>query len=106
VLKLLQLGRRGLVTRGLAARRDGEVAHGRVQEGLEAGREAKAGELPQDIQEGFLQHIQRRIAVPGEPISEPTTQFRWRKYSTSKAAALPRLMAATSSTSLHEAFKS
>jgi hypothetical protein len=68
LLKLLQFGGGSLVTGGLAARRDREIAHRRVKEGLQIGREVEAGELPQQVEERLLQHVQRGIAVPGEPI--------------------------------------
>jgi hypothetical protein len=71
VFKLLQLSGRGLVTRRLLPRSDGEMANRRVEERLQIGRQPEAGELPQQIQERLLQHIQRGITVPGEPIGEP-----------------------------------
>ncbi len=49
---------------------DGKVLHRRIQKGLEPGGEGEAGELFQEIEEGFLQDVRRELVIGGEAVGQ------------------------------------
>lgn len=68
-------GRRGLISRRLSPGSDREVLYRRVQKGFQIRSEHKTRELLEKIEEGFLQHVEREILVPGKAVGETRYPF-------------------------------